>query len=405
MSVSQPAGGSALSTVRGTDVPALMQKIRPAWQSKGLIERVHRLIPVDLSSACQRLLNAAVQDLREKIKIAGNDIASEVAAQYKLPPVTSDESIDNYSTKRIIDLSFRMGLLSHAEWRRVSRSYEIRRDLEHEDSEYEAGLEDSYYIFSVSIEAVLSKDPIEIIRVPDIKDLVDVPGPAVADEQLTEDFEHAPEVRQMEILKLLLSKALDEDEPEVVRSNGFTILGSLSDKTSDPTLLKLSQHFQKQMGRKGLSLLEMRVAHQSRITPYIRKAQKKEFYKQLYSRFESVGYGWRSNSDHSELLTALLETGGLESVTEQELLGYLKWMTLCFVGEPGGYGAGIGRKVFYSNSAAPLIADLLRNAQGAARPIIENLSNDPDVLSALNRDNHVERRFDELLDLIEPLSD
>lgn len=177
MSVAQPDKRDQLSTVGGSGLDALMQRIRPAWQSKGLIERVYRLIPVDLSSACQRLFNAAIQDLREKIKIAGSDIASEVAVLYKLPPVASNENIDDYSTKNIIDLSYRMGLLSRAEWRRVSRSYEIRRDLEHEDSEYEASPEDGYYIFSTSIDAGLSKDPVAIIRVPDIKDLIDALDP------------------------------------------------------------------------------------------------------------------------------------------------------------------------------------------------------------------------------------
>lgn len=405
MSVAQPDKRDQLSTVGGSGLDALMQRIRPAWQSKGLIERVYRLIPVDLSSACQRLFNAAIQDLREKIKIAGSDIASEVAVLYKLPPVASNENIDDYSTKNIIDLSYRMGLLSRAEWRRVSRSYEIRRDLEHEDSEYEASPEDGYYIFSTSIDAVLSKDPVAIIRVPDIKDLIDAPGPAIADEQLKEDFEHAPEVRQLEILKLLLSKALDENEPELVRSNGFTLLGSLTEKTGDPALLKLSQHFQNKMGRKGLSLIEMRVAHQAKITPYLRKAQKREFYKQLFSRFESAGFDWRSNEQHGKLLSALLETGGLRSVTEEELTKYLKWMTLCFVGEPGGYGAGKGRRVFYSNSAAPLIRELFRAAQDITRPILETLSDDTEIKLALNQDKYVDRRFDQLLDFVEPPAD
>jgi hypothetical protein len=40
-----------------------------------------------------------------------------------------------------------MGLLPRPEWRRVTRCYEIRRDLEHEDDEYEATVEDCIYIF------------------------------------------------------------------------------------------------------------------------------------------------------------------------------------------------------------------------------------------------------------------
>jgi hypothetical protein len=66
--------------VAASDVPALTDQIRPQWQAKGLIERVRRLLRVDPSSACQRLLNAAVADLREKVKIAGLDIAKDAAA-------------------------------------------------------------------------------------------------------------------------------------------------------------------------------------------------------------------------------------------------------------------------------------------------------------------------------------
>jgi hypothetical protein len=49
-----------------------------------------------------------------------------------------------------------MGLLTRPEWRRLTRAYDIRRDLEHEDSEYEAGVEDCIYVFKTSIEAVLA---------------------------------------------------------------------------------------------------------------------------------------------------------------------------------------------------------------------------------------------------------
>jgi hypothetical protein len=45
--------------VNASDVPVLLGHIRPAWQAKQLIQRVHRLLQVDPSSACQRLFNAA----------------------------------------------------------------------------------------------------------------------------------------------------------------------------------------------------------------------------------------------------------------------------------------------------------------------------------------------------------
>ena len=76
-----------VALVKASDVPTLLGRIRPAWQAKDLIERVRRLINVDPSSACQRLFNATMHDLREKIIIAGVDIAREAAKQYKLPPV------------------------------------------------------------------------------------------------------------------------------------------------------------------------------------------------------------------------------------------------------------------------------------------------------------------------------
>ncbi len=138
--------------VQATGAPALLDKIRPHWQAKSLIDRVRRLLEVDPSSACQRLLNAAIHDLREKVVVAGIDIAAEATNQHKLPPVSKAEDIENYSTARLIDLAYRMGLLTRPEWRRVCRCYEIRRDLEHEDDEYEAGVEDCVYIFKTCIE-------------------------------------------------------------------------------------------------------------------------------------------------------------------------------------------------------------------------------------------------------------
>ncbi len=107
--------GRAVEVAVASDMPALMTQIRPQWQAKGLIERVRRLLPVDPSSACQRLLNAAIADLREKIKIAGIDIAKEAAVANRLPPVSSPDDVDNYSTAKLLDLAYRMGLLTRPE--------------------------------------------------------------------------------------------------------------------------------------------------------------------------------------------------------------------------------------------------------------------------------------------------
>jgi hypothetical protein len=79
--------------VAASGVDALLGQVRPDWQAKSLIERVKAILPVDPSSACQRLLNAAIHDLREKIVIAGIDVAAEAAATYKLPPISRPDDI------------------------------------------------------------------------------------------------------------------------------------------------------------------------------------------------------------------------------------------------------------------------------------------------------------------------
>lgn len=134
---------------------------KATMESEKFNSKSPRLLPINPSSVCQRIFNAAIHDLKEKIIIAGLDIAIEVAKNYKLPPIKTEEDIiENYSTKNIITLSYRMSLLSRADWRRISRVYDIRKDLEHEDDQYEAGVEDVVYIFKTGIDVVLSKDPV-----------------------------------------------------------------------------------------------------------------------------------------------------------------------------------------------------------------------------------------------------
>lgn len=394
---------SALSTIEDSNVLTFMQRIRPQWQAKGLIDRVRRLLPVDPSSACQRLFNAAVADLREKIKIAGLDIAKEAAALHSLPAVNRADDIDNYSTARILDLSYRMGLLTRPEWRRMTRVYDIRKDLEHEDSEYEAGVEDLVYIFTTCIDAVLSKDPVTLIKVTEVKDVVEAPGPAAADEQLIEDFAHAPDTRQIEILKFLLSLSLDESKAELVRANAFTVIGTLAEHSRPAVLVTLASHMQEQVGRRGLTELEVRVAQQAQVYPYLRTAQKRAFFATVAAQFEGVSPGWRSNNSHGALLRSLNDVGGLAAIPEELLKPFVKWLTLCYIGEPGGYGAGVARPVFYSNSGAPQVKKLFAAAPDQVRPILVALAKNKDVKLAMARSKDVARRYDELLDLVEPV--
>ena len=201
-----------------------LEQIRPVWKARTLIDRVRQLIPVDLSSACQRLLNAAIHDLREKVFTAGIDIAQQVAKENRLPPIEKPEDVEEYSTARLLDLCYKMGILNRTEWRKLQRAYDIRRDLEHEDDQYQAGLEDCVYIFTTCIEIVLSRDPVQLLRVTDVKEVVEKPSAFVPGSQLLEDYRCAPQVRQEEIGKFLISSALDSTKPDIVRRNCLELM-------------------------------------------------------------------------------------------------------------------------------------------------------------------------------------
>lgn len=345
----------AAEMVRANDVPQLLAQIRPQWQGKDLIQRVSRLLPVDPSSACQRLLNAAIRDLRDKIGIAGIDIAGKVADEYKLPAVTKQEDVESYTTHNVIQLAYRMGLLGMKDWRRMTRAYEIRRDLEHEDSEYEAGIEDVLYVFVTCIDAVLSKDPVTLIRVTDVKEIIETPSPVVAESQLLEDYEHAPDTRQLEIAKFLVSTALGEESPDLVRQNANSVMREFSRLTRNSVLIQLAAHVQDKLGYAPLNPFMVRVAHSAGILPYFKRAKRKDFFTSYADAMDRTGYRWHSNAQHGQLLQELHEFGGLDSVPDDLHGRYVKWLVLCFIGEPGGYGAGRSRTRCWPTAPSGLV--------------------------------------------------
>jgi hypothetical protein len=377
-----------------------LEQIRPAWKARDLINRVRKLLPVDPSSACQRIFNAAIHDLRDKIVVAGIDIAKEAAKQNKLPPIERPEDVDDYPPSKIIDLSYRIGLISRPEWRRLCRVYEIRRDLEHEDDEYQADAADCIYVFKASIEAVLSRDPVQLLRVVDVKEIIEQTHPGVPSQQLLEDFEHAPPVRQIEIMRFLVATALDTAQVEPVRQNAFTILSGLAALTQDAVKVQLGTHFQEKLGRKPLDFLHARVAYGSGTLGFIRQAQRTDFFEGVYAQLEKVTYHWKAHGQHGEVLRNLMEVGGLEFIPLSILPKIVEWLVLVYLGEPGAYGwHGRNRKVFYSNSAAPLVDDLVRGNAAAFKQDLSQVEQSGAVKWAI-RDEHVARRYQELLDLI-----
>ena len=259
--------------IEASGVNKLLSQIRPSWQAKSLIQRVKRLLAVDPSSACQRVFNASIHDLKDKILFAGIDIAAEAANQHKLPPISKAEDVEDYSTLRIIELAYRMGILSRPEWRRILRTYDIRKDLEHEDDEYEAGVEDCVYIFKTCIDVVLSKDPVDLIKLTDIKDIVEQAEPATLNPSLFEEFKHAPEPRQVKIYRFLISSALNVELPDVMRQNCYTALYSLKELARNQVLIVIAREFVERIGKKSPTLIQARVAYCSGVLPYLKKVQ------------------------------------------------------------------------------------------------------------------------------------
>jgi hypothetical protein len=234
----------AAEMVLAAGVDVLLLQIRAEWRAKALIDRVKNILPVDPSSACQRLLNAAIHDLRDKIIIAGLDVAGQAATLYKLPSVAKPEDVFELSITHTLDLAYRMGLLSRPDWRRLKRAYDIRKDLEHEDDQYEAAVEDCVYVFRTCIDIVLSKDPISPIRVIDFKAIVESPNRVSPSSETVEEFAGAPDTRQVEICKFLISISRDSGKPDIVRQNAIEALRAVRPAIRRSAEAELGQHVQ-----------------------------------------------------------------------------------------------------------------------------------------------------------------
>jgi len=296
-----------------SNAAGVLARVRPEWRARDLIRRVERLLPVDPSSACQRLFNAAIHDLRQKIVTAGMDVAREAASRYRLPPVDRAEEVaDEYPTARVIDLAYRMGLLTRAEWRRLQRCYEIRRDLEHEDAEYEAHLEDIVYIFTTCVEVVLSRDPVELIRVSAVEELMDAPQSPSPSAELLHEYEAAPAVRQQQILERLVVTALDSRKADIIRQNAVELLRAFAAPTRSEAQIVIGQMLQQRIQNKRLELGIAKVAWAAGVLGYLKQRQVEEFYEWLANRLDEAGFHWKKFEEHGRLLNDFEDVGAFQ---------------------------------------------------------------------------------------------
>lgn len=387
--------------VKASGASFLLDQVRPAWQAKSLIERVRRLIDVDPSSACQRLLNAAIHDLREKVSIAGLDIAGEAAKQNGLPLVNKQDDVENYPTAKLIDLAYRIGLLSRPEWRRVHRCYEIRRDLEHEDDEYEAGVEDCIYIFKTCVEVILARDPIHVLRVTDVKVLVEQASVVAPSAALLQDYQSAPQPRQEEICKFLISIALDKSQSDVVQQNAYAFLSAIAPLTQNPVKLSLAGYLQAKINHGGIDRRLARVSSAAGIFPYLKQSHREDFFSDVLAQMKKVGHHWSAHTEHGELLRTFSEFGGLKFCPVKVRKDILKWLVLLYIGESGGLTRyGNVRNVYYSNVGAPLAAAIIKESGDLVADDLQQLGEMRDVSIYLGN-QHIARRYESLLDMVD----
>jgi uncharacterized protein YihD (DUF1040 family) len=376
----------------------LLSQIRPHWQSKNLIQRVQNLLMVDPSSACQRIFNAAIYDLKEKIIIAGIDIAGEAAKQHKLPTINKTEDVESLSASKVLELSHRMGLLTRPEYRKLLRVYDIRKDLEHEDDEYEAGIEDCVYVFKTTIDIVLSKDPIHLIKLTDFKEIVEKPEPATIGDNVLEDYKSAPQQRQAEIYKFLFYSILKEEHPEIIRQNCYNVISKIKDHTVNPVILDLANEYNLKLGRNLPLIKQMRAANAAGILPYFKSTLLSDFYKNYYKTMKEEGFSFKSNNSHGELLRNLIEIGGLKYLKEPTLTNVVRWLIQCYIGEPSYGYYRTSRKTFHSNVGAQLSLNILKESSSIAYPIVVELGNEDREIMTSNLNKNIENRFQNILD-------
>jgi hypothetical protein len=394
-----PISNTSAQMVIASGVDVLLAQIRPQWQAKALITRVKTLLPVDPSSACQRLLNAAIHDLREKIIIAGLDVAQEAATRNKLPTATKPEDIQEYSTTHALDLAYHMGLINRPEWRRLKRAYDIRKDLEHEDDQYEAGIEDCVYVFRTCIDIVLSRDPISPMCVADVKEIIELPKRIALSGEVVQDFSSAADRRQVDIMKFLISIAGDNKKPDITRQNAVEGLRVLSGVTRKSALAEVGQHMQETQRSKPVELVDMKIAGAAGVTAYLKQSKVKDFFEGFESNLVKIGHHWKMYGGHGKILDDFEDVGGFEAVPPEVRIKIVRWMVRCYLGEPGGYGMGANRPVFYSNVAAPRVVTLFRVAGKLIEQDFEKVANEHLVKAAIS-DKHIARRLETLRDLV-----
>jgi hypothetical protein len=161
---------------------------------------------------------------------------------------------------------------------KIVRCYDIRGDLQHEDQEYEADVDDILYIFKNCIELILERDPVEILRVDDIQKLVQSPAAPTVTGHVIGEYDRAPHIRQKEIMESLIILALDSKKPDIVRKNAMGLLENFRPITKDTALIELGTLLQERYQDKPFDLVGMKVSYAAGALPYLRQRKVQGFF-------------------------------------------------------------------------------------------------------------------------------
>ena len=132
----------------------------PTWTDRNLVSRIEHLLKVDPSSACQRLFNATIQDLREKI--LGLEVENPCKTDFdlNLSPIVEKQRLTFCPTMQLIELSHKLRILTGAERERILRCYQIICELVREEDEYKLDAQKIIFLFKSCVSCVLGKEPV-----------------------------------------------------------------------------------------------------------------------------------------------------------------------------------------------------------------------------------------------------
>jgi hypothetical protein len=265
-------------------------------------------------------------------------------------------------------------------------AYDIRKNLEREDDEYEAQPEDCVYVFSTCVNIVLAREPIELIYITDVKAAIESPDRVSLTPDLLEDYGRAPEVRQTEIIRMLVGVARADKQPDLVRQNAVEVLRTLEPLTMDKVKITVAADIHESLKGQALQPVDVKISAAIGAVPYLKQRRVAAFFADVVAKLGKISPAWTNCGNHAETLTLIDDYGGLAVIPKNQLEPIVLWLARCYLGEKGGYGS-FGR-------------NRDKTAGCRVRPPLEAVMDDKRVQTAVQY-KPIAWRLERLLDLTE----